>query len=89
VLVATVIPFLLQMNAVARIGAGKAAVINTLEPAVAGLVAWPVLGETLRPAQWIGGALIALAVVLIGRSPALPSSRLPAAIDGLPLQEPA
>ncbi|MEP6572378.1 MAG: EamA family transporter [Gemmatimonadota bacterium] len=85
VLFSTIIPFLLQMNAVARIGAGKTAVINTLEPAVAGIVAWPVLGESLRPVQWAGGVLIGLAVVLIGRSPGrVVASALPIPVREIP-----
>lgn len=51
--------------AVRRIPAARASVVMTLEPALAALIAWPVLGEVLKPVQVAGGAIVLTAVAWI------------------------
>jgi drug/metabolite transporter (DMT)-like permease len=54
-----------------RVGPTAASILSTLEPLVAVLLAFLVLGESLGPAQLTGGALVLGAVlVLAGRGPA-------------------
>lgn len=69
ILGATVVPMLLLIAAVRRLGPAKAGVVSTLEPVVAATAAWPLLGEVLSPPQWAGGALILAAIALVARAP--------------------
>lgn len=58
VLLGTVAPFGLILLGVARIGPGRVGILCMLEPAGAGLVAWVVLGESLRPVQLVGAVVV-------------------------------
>ena len=58
----TLAPFLLYLWGVARIRAERAVIAATLEPVVAGLVAWIWLDQVLSPMQLIGGVIIVIAV---------------------------
>ena len=51
--------------AMVHIGAAPIALVQTLNPLLTALLAWPVLGEPLRPLQWLGLVLGAAGVVLI------------------------
>jgi drug/metabolite transporter (DMT)-like permease len=51
--------------AMTRVPAAPIALIQTLNPLLTAALAWPVLGERLRPAQWLGLLLGATGVVLI------------------------
>lgn len=51
--------------AMVHIGAAQIALVQTLNPLLTALLAWPVLGERLRPLQWLGLLLGAAGVVLI------------------------
>ncbi|MGA3399542.1 MAG: DMT family transporter [Acetobacteraceae bacterium] len=51
--------------AMTRVPAAPIALIQTLNPLLTAVLAWPVLGETLRPVQWLGLLLGASGVVLI------------------------
>ena len=71
--------------AVRHIPAARAAVVMTLEPALAALIAWPILGETLAPIQIAGGLVVLAAVGWIQtqrhagpeeQAPALPGARV-------------
>jgi len=57
--------FAAAFTAVRFIPAARAAVVMTLEPALAALIAWPALGETLAPIQIAGGAVVLTAVAWI------------------------
>ena len=46
----------------------NASILATLEPVVAALLAWMVLGEALAPPQIVGGACVLLAVVVLVRA---------------------
>ncbi len=58
-------------RAVALLGPSAAAAIIALLPAVASLVAIPVLGEIPAPAQWAAIAAIGIGVLLAARRPSL------------------
>jgi drug/metabolite transporter (DMT)-like permease len=62
--VSTVIPFGAFLKALHLIEATKASITSTVEPVLAGLVAWFVFGEHLGWLQLGGGLLVVAAVVL-------------------------
>ena len=63
-IVATVIPFGLTLAAVRLIPAARVGLTATIEPVIAALVAWLVLGEYLAPAQIAGGAVVVIAILV-------------------------
>ena len=65
--VATAAAFGLMYAALPRLGAGPTAVVMTLEAFVALALAVPLLDETLRPVQLLGGLAIVAAAVVIAR----------------------
>lgn len=70
IVLATVVPMLLLMVAIRRLGAAKAGLVVTLEPVVASIAAAGLLGERMSAPQWGGGGLILAALVLMQRAPA-------------------
>jgi drug/metabolite transporter (DMT)-like permease len=66
-IVATVIPFALTLAAVKLIPAARVGLTATIEPVVAAIVAFLVLGEQLAPPQIAGGAVV-VAAILIAQS---------------------
>jgi drug/metabolite transporter (DMT)-like permease len=66
--------------AMVHTGAAQIALVQTLNPLLTALLAWPVLGERLRPLQWLGLLLGAAGVVLIV---GLAAARSPVELDGL------
>ena len=64
-LVGTLGGFACAFAAVRRIPAARASVVMTLEPALAALLAWPVLDEVLSPIQVVGGVVVLVAVMWI------------------------
>jgi len=60
----TVAPFGLVFLGLGRIGATRVGLVGTLEPLLAGIVAWIVLGEVLQPLQIAGGAVVLAGIVL-------------------------
>ena len=63
--VGTLLPFAMMVTAVRHIPASRAAVIATLEPVLAALIAWPVHGQSLAAVQVAGGLLVVAAVVWV------------------------
>ena len=51
--------------AMVHVAAAQIALVQTLNPLLTALLAWPLLGERLRPLQWLGLGLGAAGVVLI------------------------
>ena len=51
--------------AMVHTGAAQIALVQTLNPLLTAVLAWPLLGESLRPLQWLGLVLGAAGVVLI------------------------
>lgn len=78
---ATVVPMLLLIAAVGRIGAAKAGVVSTLEPVVAALAASPFLGERMTPGQSAGAILILVAIWFVYRAPAPRSAARVQSVD--------
>ena len=64
VLLGAIVPFLLVVAALPRIGATRTAIVAMLEPVVAILVAWAWLGESLGPVQLVGAAATLAGIVL-------------------------
>jgi drug/metabolite transporter (DMT)-like permease len=60
--------------AMVHVGAAPIALVQTLNPLLTALLAWPLLGERLRPVQWLGLLLGAAGVVLIVGLAAMHSS---------------
>lgn len=65
--IATVIPIFTFFAGLARIGASRAAIVSTFEPAVTVLLGAALLGEPITTATVVGGGLILGAVVLVQR----------------------
>jgi drug/metabolite transporter (DMT)-like permease len=63
--VGTLVPFVCIVAALRHIPASRAAVVATLEPVLAAIIAWPVLGQTLDVWQILGGLLVVAAVVWV------------------------
>ena len=63
--VGTLVPFVLIVNAVRHIPAPRAAIIATLEPVLAALIAWPVHGQALAAPQILGGLIVVGAVIWV------------------------
>lgn len=59
----TLLPFMLFAWGLRRVRAERASIVATLEPVIAGLVAWAWLGQELSPVQVAGGLLVVAAVV--------------------------
>ena len=60
----TVTPFLLVLFAVARLGATRVGLIGMLEPVGAGMIAWVLLGESLKTVQIVGTVIVLVGIVL-------------------------
>lgn len=64
-IVGTAIPFGLYFQGVKYIRATRAAITSTMEPIVAGVVSYAVLGESLFLPQIIGGISVIVAIILL------------------------
>jgi drug/metabolite transporter (DMT)-like permease len=71
----TTVPVLTFILGLPLVGASRAAILSTFEPASTVFLAVIILGETAGPLQWIGGALI-LASVIVLEGPGLRASRV-------------
>jgi drug/metabolite transporter (DMT)-like permease len=76
--VGTLLPFTCIVAALRLIPASRAAVVATLEPALAALFAWVLHGESLAPLQIAGGAVVLAAVIWVqARGPDLAAEAAP------------
>jgi drug/metabolite transporter (DMT)-like permease len=64
-LVSTVLPVSTFLLGLERVGAPTASIVSTVEPVLTVSLAVVLLGETLGPAQLLGGALVVAAVVAL------------------------
>ena len=64
-LVSTVAAIVLFFAGLHRVGPSAASILSTLEPVVTVALAFVVFGESLGPAQLVGGALVLAAVVAV------------------------
>jgi drug/metabolite transporter (DMT)-like permease len=60
----TIVPVVMLVSAIRIIGAGTSALLSTVEPLIAVLLAYLLLGERLSPTQLVGGCFIAAGVCL-------------------------
>jgi drug/metabolite transporter (DMT)-like permease len=78
VVVGTLLPFICMVAALRHIPAPRAAVVATLEPVLAAVFAWVILGEGLGAVQLLGGAAVLTAVVWVqARRPDLEAELAP------------
>ncbi|MBM3115737.1 DMT family transporter [Jeongeupia naejangsanensis] len=66
-LVATVLPIWMMAAAMARIGAGRAAIAGSIGPVITIILSLGILDESLSPLQWLGVAVVMAGVSLIGK----------------------
>jgi drug/metabolite transporter (DMT)-like permease len=64
-LVSTIAPFAAYLTALRHIDATKASITATLEPGIAAVAAFLLLGESLTPLQLAGGALVLGAILVV------------------------
>lgn len=69
VIFATILPYGFFILSLKHLDPVKAGIISTLEPVIAGVVAWLFLHETLFPLQILGGALVIAAVIMVQITP--------------------
>ena len=60
----SVVPFVLVLMSLQRIGAQRGGILGTTEPIWAALIAFVMLGETLTPVQGIGGLVVLTGVIV-------------------------
>lgn len=65
----TLVPFGLEVAALRHLPAARVAVVATLEPVLAALIAWPVHGQALAPVQALGAVLVVAAVAWVQTHP--------------------
>lgn len=63
--VGTVVPFGLFISGLRFLPPTQASIVGTLEPVIAAVAAYLILGETLIPLQILGGALVLAGVVMV------------------------
>lgn len=64
VLLGTVVPFLLVLGSLKRIGSQRAGIVATTEPLWAALIALALLAETFAPVQAAGGLIVLVGIVV-------------------------
>lgn len=62
-LLASVVPYSVELEALRRMPPGVFGVLMSLEPAVAALAGLVILGQELRPAQWVAVVLVVVASI--------------------------
>lgn len=82
VVMGTIVPFLLVLGSLRRIGSQRAGIVGTTEPLWAGLIGFVLLGETFVGAQIIGGVIVLAGVIVAETSrrsavPITPAESLP------------
>lgn len=64
VVLGTVVPYVLILAGVVRLGAARTGIIGMIEPVAAAAAAWLVLSEAMTPVQLVGGAVVLAGVGL-------------------------
>jgi drug/metabolite transporter (DMT)-like permease len=83
----TVAPFGLVLLGLRLIGATRTGLVGTVEPVLAGFIAWVVLAERLAPVQVLGAAVV-LAGIVVAESARAPRPTAPASASA-PASAPA
>lgn len=65
----TVVPFLLYFWGIKIIRSARACITGTLEPVVAGLISWVLVGESMDYVQMTGGVIVIMSVILLQLKP--------------------
>jgi drug/metabolite transporter (DMT)-like permease len=65
----TIVPFVFYLKALESMEASRVSITSTIEPVIAGLVAFIFIGENMGPLQVLGGALVIGGIILLQRSP--------------------
>ena len=81
-IVGTLIPFVLIVAAVRHIPAPRAAVVATLEPVLAAILAWPILDQALEPPQIAGICIVVAAVIWVQSHRPVPNEDAPPQVIG-------
>ena len=63
-IVVSVVPFVLVLMSLQRIGAQRGGILGTTEPVWAALIAFVLLGEILTPVQGLGGIIVLAGVIV-------------------------
>jgi len=63
----TAVPFIIQFGALRLTSSGIVGVVATAEPAIAAIAAAIMLGQALEPIQWIGVAVVVVAIATVQR----------------------
>jgi drug/metabolite transporter (DMT)-like permease len=63
IVLGSVVPFLLALLAVARLGPARVGLIGMLEPVSAAIIAWVLLGESLNTAQVVGSLIVLVGIM--------------------------
>lgn len=63
-IVVSVVPFVLVLMSLQRIGAQRGGILGTTEPVWAGLIAFVLLGEIISPIQGLGGIIVLAGVIV-------------------------
>ena len=69
-LIPTTIAFITFLAGLASLGPVRTSIVSTVEPFWTALLAGVVLGQPVGPRTWIGGAMIAAAMLVLQRKPA-------------------
>lgn len=63
----TAVPFIVEFAALRLASSGVVGVVATAEPAIAAIAATMLLGQTLAPIQWLGVAVVVVAIATVER----------------------
>jgi drug/metabolite transporter (DMT)-like permease len=80
--VSTALPITLFLVGIRHVGAGRAAILSTIEPIVAVVLAGLFLDERIGLLQYVGGALILTGILWLRSERPLPPSETPTPLDG-------
>jgi drug/metabolite transporter (DMT)-like permease len=79
VVLGTAVPYVFTLASMTHLTAAAASVASLLEPILAGVLAWVLLGETLEPVQIVGAGLV-LAGLAVAELSGAPTMRADAAL---------
>lgn len=65
--IGTAMPFVLEFRALSLVSSSIVGVVATIEPAIGALAALVLLDQTMSPIQWVGVALVVVAVATVQR----------------------
>jgi drug/metabolite transporter (DMT)-like permease len=66
-IVGTALPFMVEFVALSMASSGVVGIVATAEPPIGALAAWILLDQQLEPVQWLGIAIVVVAVATVQR----------------------